>query len=46
MFRLNLDAWDQHPHAGPSDQDRADLAFELDALTTSTNSDHIHRQMR
>lgn len=46
MFRLNLDAWGANPHAGLSDSDRAELASELDALTTSTSSNEIHWQMR
>ena len=46
MFRLNLDAWGANPHAGLSDQDRTDLAAELDDLTTSPASNEIQWQMR
>ena len=46
MFRLNLDAWGANPHAALSDQDRADLATELDSLTTSTATTDIHWHMR
>ena len=46
MFRLNLDAWGANPHAGLSDQDRTDLAAELDDLTSSTASNQIQWQMR
>ena len=46
MFRLNLDAWGTNPHAGLSDHDRANLASQLDNLTTSTAATDIHWQMR
>ena len=46
LFRLNLDAWGPDSHAGLSPQDRADLASELDELTSSTTTNEIHWQMR
>lgn len=46
MFRLNLNAWGSNPHAGLSDQERADLATQLDDLTTSAATTSIHWQMR
>jgi len=46
MFRLNLNAWGPNPHAELSDQERADLATELDHLATSTATTDIHWQMR
>lgn len=46
MFRLNLNAWGPNPHAALSDQERADLATQLDDLTTSPATTDIHWQMR
>ena len=46
MFRLNLNAWGTNPHARLSDHDRANLATDLDYLTSATDTTDIHWQMR
>lgn len=46
MFRLNLNAWGPNRHASLTENDRANLASQLDNLTTATATTDIHWQMR